>query len=209
MGEKEFRRYDGTNFFATDIQAHAADGAKLSVLGTGRVTFALWGRVFQNMPVKVMSNLPSGVLLGNKFIVAGLGLWADFEAGWGSFLLPIASGEQRLYQGRITRDDVLGDSEETSVIADTDVDGMIAALDLAELGTNRSKRRFGPSCKSTGNFLKLEVFIPTTVVGPTATTVTAVAVGPDFTIRLKPDADTGKVFCPPFRQTRRKRDRKE
>lgn len=185
MGKDEFMRYDGQNFRTTSSRALAADGSELAVIGTGQITFALWGRVFQQVPVKVMSRLPSGVLLGNKFIVAGLRLKADFGSERGAFTLPIASGAMRTYSGRIYRDDTAGDSEEAAVVVDTELDDAIAQLDLAEFGTQEEQEKLRALLQEYR-----EVFVPTT----------AVAVGPDFTIKLKPDADTGRLFCPPFRQ---------
>lgn len=66
----EFDQYGGTDFVSSTSEAQSADGSRLSVMGHGKVTFALWGRVFKNIPVKIMTHLPSGVLLSNKFVVA-------------------------------------------------------------------------------------------------------------------------------------------
>lgn len=64
------------------------------------------------MPVNVLSHLPSGVLLGNKFIVDGLGMRMDLRPDWGSFNKHNTSGALRKYSCSIYHSDVPIHSED-------------------------------------------------------------------------------------------------
>jgi hypothetical protein len=61
-----------------------ADGSALNVVGTGIVTFSLWGRLMRNIRVRVMRTLPSGILIGRCLMLL-LKMSMDLSSGVGSF----------------------------------------------------------------------------------------------------------------------------
>jgi hypothetical protein len=135
--------------------------------------------------VRVMAKLPSGVLLGNKFLVGGLGMTMNLRSGWGKLTLPL--GDRPLtYSGRIDTQVKVASAEELAAVIGEDIDGIIGTLDLTHFGN-------GPADAERLRTLLTkykQVFVPTT----------AVTKGPDFDIKLKPDA--ALLSCPPFRKSR-------
>jgi hypothetical protein len=59
---EEFVQVGGAQFVRNSDGAESADGSPLAAIGRGVVTFSLWGRLFRKMPVRIMANLPSGIL---------------------------------------------------------------------------------------------------------------------------------------------------
>jgi hypothetical protein len=87
VGWAEFLEGGGTEFEKEDTLAQSADGSPLAVVGKGKLSFSLWGKLFNSIPVRIMQEQPSGMLLGNRFIIGGLRRSMDFGTGQGSFVL--------------------------------------------------------------------------------------------------------------------------
>jgi hypothetical protein len=62
--QKTFAECDGRDLEPATRGAGGADGSALDVVGTGVVTFILWGRLMRNIRVQVRRTLPSGILIG-------------------------------------------------------------------------------------------------------------------------------------------------
>jgi hypothetical protein len=82
--------------------AGGADGSALDIVGTGVVTFSLWGRLLRNIRVRVMRTLPSGVLIGRRLMLR-LKMSLDFSSGVRSFSADTPRGP-RIFSGRILHD---------------------------------------------------------------------------------------------------------
>jgi hypothetical protein len=134
---EEFVRVGGAQFVRNSECAESADGSPLAAIGRGVVTFSLWGRLFRKMPVRIMANLPSGVLLGNKFLVGGLGMTMNLRSVWGKFTLPL--GDRPLtYSSRIDMQVKVASAEELAAVIGEDIDGIIGTLDLTHFGNGPS-----------------------------------------------------------------------
>jgi hypothetical protein len=75
--EEMFAECNGRDLEPATRGAGGADWRALDVVGTGVVTFSLWGRLMRNIRVRVMRTLPSGILIGRRLMlrlenVAGL-----------------------------------------------------------------------------------------------------------------------------------------
>jgi hypothetical protein len=171
---EEFVRVGGGQLVRNSDGAESADGSPLAAIGRGVVTFSVWGRHFRKMPARIMANLPSGVRVGNKFLVGGLGKTMNLRSGWGKFTLPL--GDLPLtYSGRIDTQFKVASAEELAAVIGEDIDGIIGTLDLTHFGN-------GPADAERLRTLLTkykQVLVPTT----------AVSKGSDFDITLKPDAD--------------------
>jgi hypothetical protein len=152
-------------------------------VGKGKLSFSLWGKFFNSLPVRIMQELPSGMLLGNRFIIGGLRVSMDFETGQGSFVLP-----QGKFCGSISEPEEQADSlEEVRAVAEVEVPIALRELDLGEFGTEEEQDALRTL------LLKYRgVLVPTTTV----------AIGPDFDITLRPESNLASLDCPRFRKSR-------
>jgi hypothetical protein len=82
--EETFAECNGRDLEPATSGAGGADGRALDVVGTGVVTFSLWGRLMRNISVRVMRTLPSGILIGRRLMLR-LKMSLDFSSGAGSF----------------------------------------------------------------------------------------------------------------------------
>jgi hypothetical protein len=183
VGRAEVLEGGGTEFEKEDTLAQSADGSPLAVVGKGNPSFSLWGKFFNSLPVRIVQQLPSGMFLGNRFIIGGLRMSTDFETGQGSFVLP-----QGKFCGSISEPEEQADSlEEVRAVAEVEVPIALRELDLGEFGTEEEQEAL-----RTLLLKYREVFVPTTNV----------AIGPDFDIILRPDSNLASLDCPRFRTSR-------
>jgi hypothetical protein len=125
----------GTEFEKEDTLAQSADGTPFTVVGKGKLSFSLWGKFFNSLPVRIMQELPSGMLLGNRFIIGGLRMSMDFETGQGSCVLP-----QGKFCGSISEPEEQSDSlEEVRAVAEVEVPIALRELGLGEFGTEEEQ----------------------------------------------------------------------
>jgi hypothetical protein len=130
-----------------------------------------------------MQRLPSGMLLGNKFIIGGLRMSLNFETEQGSFVLP-----QGKFFGSISVPDEEADSlDEVRVVDEVEVSTALRELDLGDFGTEEEQEAL-----RTLLMKYQEVFVLTTKV----------ALGPDFDIVLRPNSNLSSLDCPRFRKSR-------
>jgi hypothetical protein len=118
-------------------EACAADGSVLSVIGSGRIQFSLWGRRFDAV-VRVMSYLPSGILIGRRFLMKH-SMLIDFGRLTGSFKQNL-QGKPVRFSGKIVLDDS-EQAEEEAVVEEADVESEIRELDLSDLGDEAENMR--------------------------------------------------------------------
>jgi hypothetical protein len=83
-------------------EACSANGSDLLVVSSGRIQFSLWGRRF-DAKVRIMSNLPSGVLIGRRFLMKHA-MVIDFGRLTGSFMQNV-QGKPVRFSGKIMLDD--------------------------------------------------------------------------------------------------------
>ena len=75
-------QHGGRQFVPASRGAVSADGSDLDVVGKGVISFVIWGRRFEDVPVRVMRNLTGGWLIGRRWMLQ-VGLILDFAKGRG------------------------------------------------------------------------------------------------------------------------------
>jgi hypothetical protein len=93
-------------------------------------TISLWGRRF-DAKVRIMSHLPSGILIGRRFLMKHA-MVIDFGRLTGSFMQNV-QGKPVRFSGKIMLDDC-EQVEEAAVVEESDVESEIRALELSDLG---------------------------------------------------------------------------
>jgi hypothetical protein len=89
--EETFAECNGRDLEPATRGAGEADGSALDVVGTGVVTFSLWGRLMRNIRVRAVRTLPSGILIGRRLMLR-LKMSLDFSSGVGSFFADTPRG---------------------------------------------------------------------------------------------------------------------
>jgi hypothetical protein len=135
--EEKFAECNGRDLEPATRGAGGADGSALDVVGTGVVTFSLWGRLTQNIRVRVMRTLPSRILIGRRLMLR-LKMSLDFCSGVGSFSADMPRGP-RIFSGRILHDSN-GALEQVEVIYEAELEDAISELDLQEFGDEEAQR---------------------------------------------------------------------
>jgi hypothetical protein len=173
----------GTEPLACGGDANAADGRALPVLGSGRIVFGLWRRVF-DVPVRVMGTLPSGILIGRRFLILQ-GVDLNFATMSGSFT-KVIRGQRAVFSGKL-RIDARPEYEEAALIQDADLEDIIAAMDLTDLGEEAEVMR-AVLRRNIDVFRGL-----------------GKAVGEEFYIKVPPNFDMSQLACPPHRRSENER----
>jgi hypothetical protein len=117
--------------------AGGADGRTLDVVGTGVVTFSLWGQLLRNIRVRVMRTLPSEILIGRRLMLR-LKKSLDFSSGEESFSADTLCGP-RVFSGRILHDSS-GALEQVEFIYEADLEDAIRELNLQEFGDEEAQK---------------------------------------------------------------------
>jgi hypothetical protein len=127
FNEESFAEFNGRVLEPATRGAGGADGSALDVVGTGVVTFNLWGRLMRNIRVRVMRTLPSGILIGRRLMLR-LKMSLDFSSGVEYFSADTPRGP-RTFSGRILHDSS-GALELVEIIYEEDLEDAIRELDL-------------------------------------------------------------------------------
>jgi len=124
--DKKFFTECGGELLPDDSGAVDVEGSPIDVSGRGYLTFQLWGRVFKNYPVRVLSSMPSNVLIGRRF-------WMKHKLQMDLGLLRakiFAGGHE--FGGRLRMMERADIEEIRPVIEDADVDKVLEGMDFAE-----------------------------------------------------------------------------
>jgi hypothetical protein len=135
--EETFAECNGRDLEPSTRGAGGAYGSALDVVGTGVVTFSLWGRLMRNICVRIMRTLPSGILIGRRLMLR-LKVSLDFSSGVESFFADTPRGP-RILSGRILHDSS-GALEQVEVIYEADLGNAIRELDLQEFGDEEAQK---------------------------------------------------------------------
>lgn len=108
------------------VKAADVEGKPISVSGEGVVNLNFWGARFENCLVRVMDNLPSGVIIGNKFL-RRIGFSMDLDNLQCSIRF-----RNRKYRGRLELANPENSESISAVIEDEDVDDHIKHMDLSD-----------------------------------------------------------------------------
>jgi hypothetical protein len=135
--EVTFAECNGRDLEPATRGAGGANESALDEVGTGVVTFSLWGRLMRNICVRVMRTLPSGILIGRRLMLL-LKMSLEFSSGVGSFSADTPRGP-RIFAGRILHDGS-GALEKVEVIYEADLEDAIRELDLQEFGDEEAQK---------------------------------------------------------------------
>ena len=125
--DAEWFRQAGGTVKPDSSAAQAVNGRPLEVAGRGRLTFGLWGCLFESYPVRLMRPLPSKVLIGRRFWIQSK-LFLDLGSLRGEIMV-----NGRRYGGSIGAPEVPPSTEHIRRIAeDEDVEDAIHELDLRD-----------------------------------------------------------------------------
>jgi hypothetical protein len=103
------------------------------------VKFSLCGRLMQNIRVRVMRTLPSGILIGRRLILR-LEMSLDFSSGVGSFSADTPRG-LHTFSGRILHESS-GALEQVEIIYEVNLENAICELNLQEFGDEEAQKSF-------------------------------------------------------------------
>jgi hypothetical protein len=142
-----------------------------------------WGRRFDAV-VRIMSHLPSGILIGRRFLVKHA-MVIDFGRLTGSFMQNV-QGKPVRFSGKILLDDC-EQVEESAVVEEADVESEIRALELSDLGDEAENMR-QVLLKHQDVFKCL-----------------GFANGEEFKIQVTEGIDIDKLDCPPRRRSEKER----
>ena len=121
-----FYRQFGGILHADAHGAAMVDGSELAVSGTGYLSFTLWGCHFEKYHVRVMENLPSGILIGRQFWMKNKAV-LDLQSMRGTMLM-----DGRDDSGALHLIDPTFGEEVKAVIEDVDVDDAIKSMELSK-----------------------------------------------------------------------------
>lgn len=113
----------GSTLLVDEEGASDAGGRKLDVASKGYLNYEIWGKMFYQQKIRVLPNLPSGILIGMKFWIRyGMKLYLENLKG-------TITIQDREFHGKIYLKDVCGE-EIRSVIEFEDVDTAICNVEL-------------------------------------------------------------------------------
>ena len=111
--------------------ARSADGGKLATHGRATVSFVLWKCKFNNVPVRMMNPLPSGILIGRQFLHR-YAFEMNYRTLRGSMRV-----EQFVIQGELSHND--SEAEHVmELIESVEVDTVIKQMSFDEFGNKES-----------------------------------------------------------------------
>lgn len=130
--------------------ATGADGSALRVRGKGELSFVFWGRLFKNIPMRVMSGLTSPFLMGLKFLrayrftISVASRWGSFVVGSRRYSGKFKDRDKTKYKNRV-RPTTRTAQQVLKVIEDADVDEEIQHMKFGgfspELADQEEMRR--------------------------------------------------------------------
>jgi transposase InsO family protein len=121
----------------TPASVVAADGTELKMVGTGTISFTMWGKSFCE-PCKIMKALQSGILIGRSF-------WRKYSlemllhsAPIGQLLVDNEQYKGRLYNHRWGPE--IGSDDQLSAILEQDIGDQIEQMPLADISSENRER---------------------------------------------------------------------